>query len=683
MAVAALALGSAAALSSCEDDLELKSFTQDDIEYAFKDEYNAELYVKGCYRGLIHEENYRQMNTGETITLPCEEALSGGKWMVGNYDFDPILPAAFTRIWNEGYRIIEATNVGLKYVKGLPETKKRKALEAELLFIRAYCYHNIIRVFGDCPARFGAQEDMDPNDSNTFYPVRNSRDEIYDRIIKEMNEHVEDLPLWSESGYGVAPERLTRQAGYGVLARVCLHAAGFSLRWNLQTNDPSTLQMSRRQDAAKVDEFYSIADAALAKALNNEHSLILSGPNGMSGFQYLFSSYCKRNYSVSSQEMMWQLACLGETTNSDFNLYTGQPGSTGGAYGRRKSLLVKLPTYYLSFDPGDTRRDVTCTNYSVASKTSRADETEYVHLGTTYSSVLNGKFRIQWGVAPYIADKRNVDIPMLRYADILLMYAETQNYLHHGPTDEARNALQQVRNRAGVGHLPIPGGEQEFLETLMQERKWEFGDEFLMRTDLIRTDLLDKNIAECKQDLKDLSDHTGKFADIPQYRIYQYSKNSQEYGDEFLVVPFIEITDPAELALISINPRVNNKATFIKNVKDVVAAHGKDWGDGWYPARMFERYNSTYNKNSRNYLCGIDKDIESGLSIVNRHTGRQENVENRGVYPEWIDGPNSIFYGYKRNQTELSPLAAKQAGHIMIDNPRITQLPGYPGPSTL
>ncbi len=93
VAVTALALGGAAALSSCEDDLELKSYTSEDLDYAFKDEYSAELFVRGCYRGLIHDENYYQLNSGETITLPTPDGPTDSRWLLGNYDFDPILPA--------------------------------------------------------------------------------------------------------------------------------------------------------------------------------------------------------------------------------------------------------------------------------------------------------------------------------------------------------------------------------------------------------------------------------------------------------------------------------------------------------------------------------------------------------------------------------------------------------------
>lgn len=56
---------------------------------------------------------------------------------------------------------------------------------------------------------------------------------------------------------------------------------------------------------------------------------------------------------------------------------------------------------------------------------------------------------------PQAASQRNINIPLIRYSDVLLMYAETENYLNNGPTPEAEAALKEVRTRAGVGELPI------------------------------------------------------------------------------------------------------------------------------------------------------------------------------------------------------------------------------------
>lgn len=666
--------GGSVAMTSCEDTLEQPSYTADDLDYVFADLDRAEIFVKGCYRGLIHEEMYRQYNTGETVTLPCEEDLSGSKYYMANFHYDANGgPYTFTTTYKECYRIIEGCNVGIKYVSQLEVNEKQKALLAELYTIRAYAYHNLIRIYGDVPMQMDALEDLPADDESTFYPKRHDRDDIYDKIIADVREHVEDLPWQSEAGYGT-PERLTRQAAYGVLARICLHAGGYSLRWNLETLDPSSLQLRRRADEAKVREFYQIADDALAKIIQRGENSLLQASNGMSGYQTLWFNYCQRNFGVTNPEMLWQMAELGTTTNCNFGVYNGQPGSTGGAFGQRKTLQCKLPTYYLSFDPKDTRRDVNCTSYTINFSGTK-EEGPWVHTGTTYSSIMSGKFRIQWCTEPAAAAKRNVDIPMLRYADVLLMYAETQNFLHNGPTAAAIDALRQVRQRAGIGDMAIPTGQEAFLDAVMQERKWELADEFTLRTDLIRTDLLDKNIKQAQQDLKDLSARTGKYASVPEFRLYQFSENSQTYGDSYLAVPYIDITDPAEIKVLDVaNSKINSAAkrkTFQEEVQKIAEAHGKT--GTWYACNMFDAWQSTYNRNCRQaagFSATSVTNMGAGLSLYTKSTG----LNSRGDYPDWVEG---LYFDYQKNKVEIIPFANISPGHPMVDNPNLTQHPAY------
>ncbi|WP_222124274.1 hypothetical protein, partial [Bacillus pumilus] len=90
---------------------------------------------------------------------------------------------------------------------------------------------------------------------------------------------------------------------------ICLYAGGYSLRWDIETNDASSLHFDRRPDEARVKELYEIADAALAEVIGKgENSLITQGRDGMSPYHTLFYNYCQRNFGVSSQEMMWQIA---------------------------------------------------------------------------------------------------------------------------------------------------------------------------------------------------------------------------------------------------------------------------------------------------------------------------------------------------------------------------------------
>ncbi len=679
LALAALAIAAPmATLCSCEDTLDMPSYTENDLDYVFSDVSRADLFVKGCYRGLIHEEQYRQFNTGETVTHPAEEDLSGSKYAIANYYYDPITPYTLSTTYSECYRIIEQCNIALKYLERLEQSDKRDALKGEALVVRAYCYHNLIRFYGDVPAVWNALEDLDPEDESTFYPKRTDRDEIYDHIVADMQEAVEYLPWYSESGYS-APERVSKQAALGLLARVCLHAGGYSLRWDLETNDPATLQMRLRDDPARVREFYEIADNALQRVIDRGENSLVQASGGMSGFQRLFTTYLQRNYGETSQEIMFQEAELGSTTNSTFGVYNGQPGSSGGLYGQRKTLQFKLPTYYLSFDENDTRRDVTCCNYSVSYLNTNSIDDEWSHIGTTYSCIMSGKFRIQWSVEPSAASQRNIDVPILRYADVLLMYAETQNYLNGGPTAAAISALRQVRERAGIGSMEIPSTQEDFLEALMQERKWELADEYTLRSDLIRTNLLDSHIRQAQQDLLDLSDRVGKYADVPIYRVYQYSRNSQVYGDDFLTVPYFDLTDPDEIAMIEegAGSTASARDEFNEIMAVILANHGITDGSAWYVTNMFQAWNSTYNKNCRR-CGGFSMSTVSTLCIgQSTYTKPTGSFENNGTYPAWVGGSNGLYYAYERNKTELLPFANSSAGHPMVDNPNLTQHPGY------
>lgn len=681
-ALVTVSLSLGTSMTSCSDWLEMEAYTSDDIETTFSDEVRADKFVQGCYRGLIHNEMFYQLGMGETVMHSCEDgSTNNSKYMMCNYKFDALIPATVTTIYKEQYRIIEATNIAISNLSKMPETEKRNQLLGEAICIRAFCYLNLIRIYGDVPAVYTPLEEMDPNDENTFYPKRSSRDEIYDKVISEVQSVIDWLPWFEESDYQT-PERITKQGAYALLARLALYAGGYSLRWNLETNDPATLKMARRDDATRVKELYQIADNACFQIINHGSNSLVQAHEDMSGFQYLWYNHCQRNFAATNTEILWETAQYGDVTNSQFTTYA-QPGSRGGKYGSLKAMQFMLPTYYLSFNPKDTRRDVSCTSYSIYFLEKGSANDTWVDVGTTYSCIMPGKFRFSWCVAPQSNKQRNLDIPIFRYADVLLMYAETQNYLNNGPTQAAKNALQEVRNRAGVGEeLTIPNEQEAFDDAIVQERKWEFATEFTLRTDLIRMNRLTKELAKTKQAMKDLSDRKNEYANIPTYRLYKFHIDAQEYGDKFLAVDYIDLTDPSEIEVVKNVPTAKEEYdAFQEKILNIVKAHNIEVsnGDKWYPVNMFEAYTSTFNGNSRKmvgFRAGFNT-LQIGKIIYTLPTG---SAENGGKYPTWIesaDGSDGLYYGFQENKSELCPFAAKSPGHPLVDNPNLTQLPGY------
>lgn len=661
-------------VNSCREDfLTQPAYNSLDTESVFATIETADMFVQGCYRNIIPTEMFYQLGAGDTVTHSSEDgSTNNSKYNICNYFYDSKTPNTLTGIYAIMYANIERTNIAISRLGLMAASPKRDALIGEAKAIRAFCYYNLIRVYGDVPAVWQPLEESDPNDPNTFYPKRTSRDVIYDRIIGDMQESVNSMPVSN-----ITPERLNKQSTNALLARIALYAAGYSLRWDLEAGTAGT--MSRRSDNARIQQLYQIADAAAASVINGGTNNLVQAQGGKSGFEALFYNFAQRNFAAVNQEVMWHVAELGPNTNSAFGVYA-HPGSRGGTYGSRKALQFMLPSYYLSFNQADSRRDVSCTSYSIYFlKTGNASDT-WVDVGTTYSCIMPGKFRIGWCVEPQDASSRNLNIPVIRYSDVLLMYAETQNYLNSGPTGAATAALAQVRNRAGVGSLPIPGGQQAFESALVQERKWEFAGEFMLRTDLIRMNRIASEIDATRQEMKNLSDRTGQFANTPIYRLYKYHKNAQIYGDPFLAVTYIDLTDPAQIAAAKAVPtNSSGYAAYQTTLKGIASANGQTSTpeDKWYPANMFEAYTSTFNGNARKAV-GFEQgfnQLQIGNIIYTKPTG---SSENGGAYPNWIEGGgDGLFYGFQANKTELLPFAAASAGHPLIDNPNLTQLPGY------
>src|SRR5690606_12703067 len=147
-------------------------------------------------------------------------------------------------------------------------------------------------------------------------------------------------------------------------------------------------------------------------------------------------------------------------TNSDvlfevpFSLNSGDVGWNigitveGGAtaahsYGSGNNYMAIPPTYYFSFDTADVRRDVTCALYQINTDF----EQEFVDHPL---DIAQGKWSRHFLDTPpgaSSAKSTGINWPMMRYADVILMYAEAENEIN-GPTTEAQEALKRVRQRA-------------------------------------------------------------------------------------------------------------------------------------------------------------------------------------------------------------------------------------------
>lgn len=509
-------------LSSCKEFLEIPSETKFDSETIFETVDRAEMVVLGAYSQTFNREFYYQLGMG-TDECFSTEGETNSKNQVANYVYTTSNTPTST--YTAMYTGIEYANVAIKGLQKMTvsseaEKRKVKSLLGEVYGIRAMNYLNIVRFFGDVPY---STEPV--AESGIFESSRVSRDTIYDGCVADLQKAVELLP-WKSEGAVPTPERFTKNAAYGMLARVALYAAGYSLRWDLNTYAEGSVTIAKRADAARVKELYKIAaDACKAVIDRGENALVPK-------YEAVFRDLINGRYN---SESILEYGQYGADNNGSAAGYTnGIFSHTLSIFGKSQPAMAALPTYWFDFQQGDTRRDVTICNYGINTDNSRQMN--------SYSSNTIGKFRVNWAGKKGTADnKRDINWPVLRYSDVLLMYAEALNEYNNGPTAEAVAAFEKVRTRAYAGNAAAigqtPRDYEGFKKAIILERKLELGFESWRRTDLTRWGILYETLAETKQKLIRMAGKTQEFADIDAYRVYKKTI-ATSFEDPVVAIPY-------------------------------------------------------------------------------------------------------------------------------------------------
>jgi len=513
---------SGAMLTSCKKFLDRKSESQFDSQTTFENSSKAEMAVLGIYSLSFNRELYYQfgMGTDECIST---EGNTNSKNQFANYVYSPDITPTDT--YTAMYRAIEYANICIKNLSAMKGTsdadqKKINMLLGESYALRAMSFMNVVRFFGDVP-----YPTIPVQDAGTFIADRVSRDTIYDGCVADLQKAVDLLP-WKSEGMVTTPERFTKNAAYGILARTALYAAGFSLRWDLNTYAASSVKLAQRTDATRIKQLYQIAsDACNAVMQKGENSLLPT-------YEQVFRDLVSGKYN---NESMLEYGQYGTDVNGSAIGYTnGMFTHTSSMYGKAQPAMGVMPTFYYDFQDGDLRRDVSICTYGITATSQRQLN--------PYGSNTIGKYRVTWKSSAGTAiNKRDINWPWLRYSDILLMYAEAQNELNNAPTPAAKAAFEQVRTRGFGGDASkigtTPTTYQDFRDAIINERKLELSFEGWRRTDLVRWGIQFETLTQCKQNLIDMANKTGKYANIDQYRTYKLV-TATSWNDPVVAVPF-------------------------------------------------------------------------------------------------------------------------------------------------
>lgn len=503
----------------CREYLDVQPKSQISLDDAFANVPNATNAVIGVYDELMGDNGYgiriNMYYPYDSDEMIVSGNLDNGRRGIGRYQ----LLLTNTEIRNpflQLYRGIEKANLCIEqlpkmeqYTNGTEADKKElRRLHGEVLTLRAQFYFELLRNWGDVPAP------MQPSYTQTdlFIPQSN-RDETYAKLIEDLKTATDLVPWRTE--VAVRNERITKGAVKALRAKMALFRGGYALR--------SSGQMERNADYLT---YYKIArdECADLMAKRGEHNLNPS-------FEDIWRKVTSFQYDPAG-EIIFEAGAGGANANSDSRMgnYNGPSVNASSRYGSGGGGLLVLPNYFYAFDSTDTRRDVTVTLYAVGATNVKSPR----RLG----ELTDGKFRKDWRVPllPGTALNPGYNWPFIRFADVLLMFAEAENELT-GPTPAAIAAFEEVRKRAfpkgsaAVGTTPTT--KAAFFDAIVNERYLEFGSEGIRKFDLVRWNLLAQKITETRAKIAQIKNATGPYANVPQYLYWKNNGEEIQWGNSF------------------------------------------------------------------------------------------------------------------------------------------------------
>lgn len=578
------------ALPACSDFLETTSPSVVDESFVFSDPERARSTMHNTYetwRGVGNSYVfgaglfYASDITGSDIERHPEpfasqyprhwpESLYNNGNQTAEYDIDSYnsVEPAYTNLFsviglaNAVISAMEGTD-GFEEMMNAGEPSQLGQIYGEAVAMRATCYRELIKYFGDVPLQtvFGEPaERIAPRDS------------IYDVCIADL-KRVEPVMyvVGTAPGFdGSAKNYLSKTYVQGLIGRMALDAAGYQTRrtdmgadfykdgegnvltFDKKGNDHHGATYGRRSDYMQL---YQTAKEYLGRVIANSGTarFIETDPrtaefNGMRAYgnpyQYFFQEMLDDDYGYATESIYEYPQQQGTSTERPYSSGRVSGGGSSNAYPCKSYGQARIqPVYYYGhFDPKDLRRDVAvCVTGSDGA--GRETLIPFV-LGSTNKG--GGLTLNKWDenrqISPQSASQRQSGIngPYMRLSEIYLSYAEVCAVT--GDTGTATEYLSKIRNRAFGGN----GNTAQFiadcgglLEAIVEERGFEFAGEGDRRWTLLRLGMLGDKIRAVKAETKAMIDglRTNGYYTFPKtgntISAYVYTKSvdaKSQYG---------------------------------------------------------------------------------------------------------------------------------------------------------
>jgi hypothetical protein len=384
----------------------------------------------------------------------------GGSTNIVAGTINPMTGGFVSAVYGLSFPAIARINIFLENLNGFTgmSDAKKKQYEGEARMLRAYYYGYLYSCYGDVPLV------EVPATTETQFQAKKPAAEVLQFLLGDCDFGIANLPNIT---YGESKGRWTSNAAKAFKARMLLYS-GYDNSGNAIA--------SRMSDAKAL--LTGITGYSLAPEFgDNFHDLQQEAcPEIMFSIKYLAPNDWTEGDKLYAG---WNIG--GPTANliSDFEMADGSPGTPVPT--DEKGVIDPLVYNNDSMDLRDSRLSKT-----VFIDVFRMDGEEYEPgnirtMGTGVYKYLSPNQERPYGQSTYSQQ----DWVLLRYADVLLMLAEAENEVS-GPTTEAYQAINAVRQRSGMPALPSGLTQDQMRQRIRHERRVEFAFEGLRYFDLKR-----------------------------------------------------------------------------------------------------------------------------------------------------------------------------------------------------
>lgn len=416
---AALLMGS---FSSCSDFLDRYPLEELSDESFWKTEKDAEMAVSNLYNVLPTWDVDEAINS--------DDAVHGIKWAAGNQSKGVYDPSDYG--WSGEYGYIRQANLVLEKIQEMDLSEDAyKKLEGQARFFRAYTYFTLIRSFGAVPY---IDKPLELTDVENI--TRTPKDEVYAKVMEDFDIAIANLPVqWDETNSG----RITKGAAMAMKARAALYYNNWQTAMDeaKKVMDLGQYELYDKDNTGRYKElFWEVADGCDEFILSVQF-------NAPTRTHYLIGWECFPTLGWGGLNPTQSLVDAFEDIN-------GAPIANSTIYDSTNPFANRDPRLEVNvLHDGETM-------YGVTIKVAPLSSSGNTGIGQHGDATATGYYQQKW-LDPSIDPQSTgwdmgKDWVVIRYAEVLLTYAEAKNEL--SPLDpSAFDAVNQVRRRVGMPDL--------------------------------------------------------------------------------------------------------------------------------------------------------------------------------------------------------------------------------------